>query len=107
MILLIYSGINVPRHRFLPVKQSADLMLVMSNLYEMRKGCLMMSPNRSFPSVPLVKLGPHFNRVKDFLNRFSNIPSMLELDHLTVSGDVYFGKDVVLKVGLVGCATLV
>ena len=36
--------------------------------------------------------------MRDFLQRFFNIPDMLELDHLTVSGDVTFGKDVVLKV---------
>jgi len=38
--------------------------------------------------------------VKDFLNRFETIPDVLELDHLTVSGDVTFGKGVSLKVGL-------
>lgn len=32
------------------------------------------------------------------LDRFDNIPDMLELDHLTVSGDVTFGKNVSLKV---------
>ena len=32
------------------------------------------------------------------LERFENIPDMLELDHLTVSGDVTFGKKVTLKV---------
>lgn len=37
-------------------------------------------------------------QVHKFTARFSNIPDMLELDHLTVSGDVTFGKDVVLKV---------
>jgi len=31
------------------------------------------------------------------MGRFANIPDMLELDHLTVSGDVTFGKDVTLK----------
>ncbi|GMT17581.1 hypothetical protein PFISCL1PPCAC_8878, partial [Pristionchus fissidentatus] len=36
--------------------------------------------------------------VKDFLGRFQGIPDLLELDHLTVSGDVTFGKDVSLKV---------
>ena len=35
-----------------------------------------------------------------FTARFENIPDMLELDHLTVSGDVTFGKDVTLKVNL-------
>lgn len=37
------------------------------------------------------------------MRRFDNIPDMLELDHLTVSGDVTFGKNVVLKVGLEHC----
>lgn len=37
-------------------------------------------------------------QVKDYLARFQGIPDLLELDHLTVSGDVWFGKDVSLKV---------
>lgn len=91
-------GINVPRSRFLPVKKTSDLLLVMSNLYSMKNGSLCMSPKRSFPSVPLVKLGDnHFAKVRDFLKRFASIPDMLELDHLTVSGDVTFGKGVSLK----------
>uniref|UniRef100_T1JGE7 UTP--glucose-1-phosphate uridylyltransferase n=1 Tax=Strigamia maritima TaxID=126957 RepID=T1JGE7_STRMM len=91
-------GINVPRSRFLPVKKTSDLLLVMSNLYSIRNGSLDMSPMRSFPSVPLVKLGDnHFAKVRDFLKRFASIPDMLELDHLTVSGDVTFGKDVSLR----------
>jgi len=36
--------------------------------------------------------------VSEFLSRFASIPDMLELDHLTVSGDVTFGKGVTLKV---------
>ncbi|XP_046577568.1 LOW QUALITY PROTEIN: UTP--glucose-1-phosphate uridylyltransferase-like [Haliotis rubra] len=90
-------GINVPRSRFLPVKTSSDLLIVMSNLYNMKTGALEMSPKRCFPTVPLVKLGTHFTKVKDFLSRFSSIPDIMELDHLTVSGDVTFGKNVSLK----------
>lgn len=92
-------GINVPRSRFLPVKKTSDLLLVMSNLYSIKNGSLTMSPQRMFPATPLVKLGDnHFSKVKDFLNRFANIPDLLELDHLTVSGDVTFGRGVSLKV---------
>ena len=32
------------------------------------------------------------------MNRFGSIPCMLELDHLTVSGDVTFGRGVSLRV---------
>jgi len=91
-------GINVPRSRFLPVKKTSDLLLVMSNLYSLRNGNLEMSPLRMFPSTPLVKLGDnHFSKVKEFLKRFETIPDLLELDHLTVSGDVTFGRNVSLK----------
>lgn len=91
-------GVNVPRSRFLPVKKTSDLLLVMSNLYSLKHGSLVMSPQRMFPTTPLVKLGDnHFAKVKEFLNRFANIPDIIELDHLTVSGDVTFGRGVSLR----------
>nr|XP_039274752.1 UTP--glucose-1-phosphate uridylyltransferase-like isoform X1 [Styela clava]XP_039274753.1 UTP--glucose-1-phosphate uridylyltransferase-like isoform X1 [Styela clava] len=91
-------GINVPRSRFLPVKKTSDLLLVMSNLYELKHGKMFMSEDRMFKTTPLVKLGDeHFSKVHKYLSRFEAIPDMLELDHLTVSGDVTFGKDVTLK----------
>ncbi|KAK4885085.1 hypothetical protein RN001_001356 [Aquatica leii] len=91
-------GINVPRSRFLPVKKTSDLLLVMSNLYNLKNGSLVMSPQRMFPTTPLVKLGEnHFSKVREFLGRFANIPDIIELDHLTVSGDVTFGGRVSLK----------
>jgi len=91
------QGINVPRRRFLPVKTTSDLLLVMSNLFTLNRGNLTMNAQRSFPSVPLVKLGTSFIKVKDFLSRFQSIPDCLELDSLTVSGDVTFGKGVSLR----------
>lgn len=90
-------GINVPRSRFLPVKKTSDLLLLMSNLYEIGEGNLTLSDLRSFKTTPLVKLGSSFDKVNDFMKRFQGIPDLLELDHLTVSGDVWFGKDVTLK----------
>ena len=48
---------------------------------------------RMFPATPLVKLGDtQFKKVSAFLSRFGSIPDLLELDHLTVSGDVTFGR---------------
>lgn len=101
-------GINVPRSRFLPVKKTSDLLLVMSNLYTLKNGSLVMSPQRMFPTTPLVKLGDnYFAKVKDFLSRFATIPDLLELDHLTVSGDVTFGRGVALKVRVIHIYTLI
>mmetsp|Transcript_3762 Transcript_3762/g.10351 ORF Transcript_3762/g.10351 Transcript_3762/m.10351 type:complete len:508 (+) Transcript_3762:120-1643(+) len=90
-------GVNVPRSRFIPVKTTSDLFIVKSNIYEVKNGTLNMVPERPYPSVPLVKLGSEFKKVANFLARFRGPPDTIELDHLTVSGDVHFGKGVVLK----------
>lgn len=91
-------GVNVPRSRFLPVKKTSDLLLIKSDLYSLDEGRLIMNPLRSFPTVPLVKLGDeHFARVREFMERFSDMPDVLELNHLTVSGDVTFGRNVSLR----------
>jgi len=90
-------GINVPRSRFLPVKGTSDLFLVQSDLYSLSHGQLIMNPKRPFPTVPLVKLGKEFTKVNDYLQRFSSTPRILELDHLTITGDVTIGSGVSFK----------
>ncbi|KAJ3218034.1 UTP-glucose-1-phosphate uridylyltransferase [Dinochytrium kinnereticum] len=90
-------GVNVPRSRFLPVKSTSDLFLITSDLYSLHHGQLLMNPKRQFGGIPVVKLGDHFKKVGHFLSRFKSPPHILELDHLTVSGDVTFGSDVVLR----------
>jgi UTP--glucose-1-phosphate uridylyltransferase len=90
-------GINVPRSRFLPVKSTSDLFLVTSDLYALDHGQLRMSSKRLFATSPIVKLGDHFKKVNDYQNRFKGRPKILELDHLTVTGDVSFGNDITLK----------
>lgn len=71
----------------------------MSDLYSLDNGAIFMNPSRMFPTTPLVKLDDiHFSKVKDLLSRFETIPSIYELDHLTVAGDVKFGRNVSLKV---------
>ncbi|GAM22882.1 hypothetical protein SAMD00019534_060570, partial [Acytostelium subglobosum LB1] len=90
-------GVNVPRSRFLPVKSTSDLFIVQSNLYELEKGMLVMNKNRPFTTIPLVKLGDMFKKVSDYQSRIKGVPDILELDQLTVSGDVTFGADMVLR----------
>ncbi|QPG76125.1 UTP-glucose-1-phosphate uridylyltransferase [Brettanomyces nanus] len=89
-------GVVVPRSRFLPVKTSSDLLLVKSDMFNLRHGTLVLDPAR-FGGSPLVKLGSKFKKVSDFQKRIPHMPKVIELDHLTVTGDVYFGRDVQLK----------
>uniref|UniRef100_A0A166I510 UTP--glucose-1-phosphate uridylyltransferase n=1 Tax=Daucus carota subsp. sativus TaxID=79200 RepID=A0A166I510_DAUCS len=90
-------GSNVPRSRFLPVKASSDLLLVQSDLYTLADGLVTRNSARANPANPAIELGPEFKKVADFLKRFKSIPSIVELDSLKVSGDVWFGTGVTLK----------
>ncbi|TFY83006.1 hypothetical protein EWM64_g1009 [Hericium alpestre] len=90
-------GINVPRSRFLPVKSCSDLLLIKSDIYSLEHGQLVINENRMFESTPVIKLGDHFKKIQQFQKRFKKIPKILELDHLTVTGDVYFGRNVTLR----------
>ncbi|KAJ7594419.1 UTP-glucose-1-phosphate uridylyltransferase [Mycena floridula] len=90
-------GINVPRRRFLPVKNCSDLLLVRSDIYFLEHGQLVVNENRMFSTMPVVKLGECFKNIHQFQTRFKSIPTLLDLDHLTVTGDVHFGHDVILR----------
>ncbi|KAJ8463030.1 hypothetical protein ONZ51_g10525 [Trametes cubensis] len=90
-------GVNVPRSRFLPVKNCSDLLLIKSDIYSLEHGQLVINPNRMFETTPVIKLGDHFKKIQQFQKRFKKIPTIIELDHLTVTGDVYFGRNVTLR----------
>ena len=90
-------GVVVPRSRFLPVKTCSDLLLVKSDLFYLEHGALVLDPTRDGFSNPLIKLGSHFKKVSGFQSRIPYIPKILELDHLTITGNVTIGKGVQLK----------
>ncbi|MGK0288705.1 MAG: UTP--glucose-1-phosphate uridylyltransferase [bacterium] len=90
-------AVNVPRSRFLPVKKTDDLLLVQSNLFKLNDGLLIRNPERQFEGLPLIRLGEFFKTVEDYHERMTNIPDILELDLLTIVGDVHFGRNVTLR----------
>jgi len=90
-------GVNVPRSRFLPVKSCSDLLLIKSDIYSLEHGHLVLNPSRVFDTIPVIKLSDHFKKIAQFQRRFKKIPHIIELDHLTVSGDVYFGRNITLR----------
>jgi UTP--glucose-1-phosphate uridylyltransferase len=79
-------------------------MLVKSNLYTLSHGQLVIDPSRFGPA-PLIKLGSDFKKVAQFQKRIGSIPNIVELDHLTVTGDVNFGRGIVLKGTVIIVAT--
>ena len=90
-------GVVVPRSRFLPVKTCSDLLLVKSDLFFLEHGALKLDPVRDGFANPLIKLGSHFKKVSGFQSRIGHMPRILELDHLTITGNVTLGKNVTLK----------
>ncbi|KAK7687469.1 UTP-glucose-1-phosphate uridylyltransferase [Cerrena zonata] len=90
-------GVVVPRSRFLPVKTCSDLLLVKSDLFYLEHGALKLDPTRDGFSNPLIKLGSHFKKVSGFQSRIPHMPKILELDHLTITGNVNLGRNVTLK----------
>ena len=48
-------------------------------------------------SVEVHSLTVHRIQIQQFQKRFKKMPKIIELDHLTVTGDVYFGRNVTLR----------
>lgn len=90
-------AVKVPRVRFVPIKKTDDLLLVQSNLFLVEDGVLKKNPDRQFGGIPLIRLGNQFQTIEEYQNRFETIPDILELDLLTVVGNVYFGKNITLR----------
>jgi UTP--glucose-1-phosphate uridylyltransferase len=86
------QAVKVPRTRFAPVKTTSDLLVVMSDCYEVSpEKTVVPSPKRTDP-MPMVTLdGKYYKKIDDFMARFPHgAPSLLDCSSLTVKGDVLF-----------------
>ncbi|AKT52443.1 UTP--glucose-1-phosphate uridylyltransferase [Arsenicicoccus sp. oral taxon 190] len=90
------QAIAVPRTRFLPVKTTNELMLLRSDVYDLREdGTLQMQVDKA----PVVSLdSAHFKKIGDFEQRVpGDVPSLRDATALTVEGDWTFGDRVVVQ----------
>ncbi|XWS42766.1 hypothetical protein CRYUN_Cryun16bG0042400 [Craigia yunnanensis] len=74
-----------------------DLSTLKSNLYTFAEGVLVRNDARTNPTNPSIDLGPEFEKISDCKSRFKTIPSIIRLDILEVTDDVWFGADITLK----------
>ncbi|KAK2960505.1 putative UTP--glucose-1-phosphate uridylyltransferase [Blattamonas nauphoetae] len=95
------SIVCVPRSRFIPTKSCGDLILIMSNFYEWRNGRLLVSPRRGISSMPVISLGPCYAKIQDIDSRCPSPPGLVDLESLTIVGDVTFQAGVELKGNIV------
>ena len=90
-------AVQVPRHRFAPVKTTDDLLVVRSDCYDLTAEGRMQAVFDGPP--PFVALDKdHYKLLPGFEARFpQGAPSLRRCDSLTVTGDVVFGGGVVLE----------
>ncbi|VDL16150.1 unnamed protein product [Hymenolepis diminuta] len=90
-------ALKVPRNRFLSVRSTSDLLILRSDIFEANFSGPTLTPLRTSLDLPTIRLGSRFKSIEDLQRRIPSTPSLLNLRHLTLSGDIYFGSNVVLK----------
>lgn len=92
------QALDVPRHRFHPVKTCNDLLTLWSDAYELTDAFhLRLHPDRA--EAPLVELDDAFYKLFDEMQRRfpHGAPSLRACDYFGVLGDVSFGRDVAIR----------
>jgi len=90
------QAMRVPRSRFAPVKKNSDLLVIMSDAYQLGEDYrLTLTPERA-QQPPVVALDDRYYQLYDaMVQRFPHgAPSLRQCDELKVKGDVLFGKNV-------------
>lgn len=87
------SAIAVPRSRFLPVKTTAELTLVRSDLYELTDDYHLVKVAEATPDIRLDKR--YYKTIGDYEKRFANgVPSLARANAFVVEGDWTFEPNV-------------
>jgi UTP--glucose-1-phosphate uridylyltransferase len=92
------AAIRVPRHRFSPVKTTADLLAVRSDAYELTDDWrITLRAGHTIP--PKIQLDDRYFKLVDaFDERFHyGVPSLADCDELEIEGDIWFGADVEIR----------
>ena len=89
-------AIRVPRSRLSPVKTTNDLLAVRSDAFVLTPSSQLTLAAERAGRPPLIDLDArYFKLVHDFDERFAaGVPSLLDCERLTVTGDVRFGADI-------------
>ncbi len=101
--IAVFAGaqaIQVARDRFTPVKKNNDLLLLWSDVYVLTDDYhLVLNPALVNSQPPLIELDDrYYQLIDDMRARFPHgAPSLLACAALHVRGNVFFGKDVVLR----------
>ena len=93
------AALVVPRERFLPVKSTADLLLLRSDLYRLTQDARLERAQPGSEALPVVDLDPvHYRVMSSFEAAFSHgVPSLARCQRLNVVGPWVFEAGVRLR----------
>jgi UTP--glucose-1-phosphate uridylyltransferase len=99
--LALFEGaqaLRIPRSRFIPVKKCNDLLLLWSDVYELSSEYMLRLAG-TLNEPPLVTLDDaYYALIGDLRQRFPHgAPSLVGAGSLSVKGNVYFGRNVVVR----------
>jgi UTP--glucose-1-phosphate uridylyltransferase len=83
--------VAVPRHRFLPVKTTTELTLLVSDVYDWGDDFV---PRPAVAKAPVLTLNPHYTLLANYTQRLPHPLGLRQASSLTVQGDWQFGADV-------------
>ena len=93
------QAIRVPRTRFAPVKTTNDLLAVRSNAYHLTDDFrIVLNPKRQLNTLAIILDSLHYKLITDLENHFpEGVPSLVDCTHLKITGDILFGRNIILK----------
>jgi len=93
------TAVKVPRSRFFPVKTCNDLLAVQSDCFIFSKEKkLIPNPDRKFDSIKIHLDPKYYGKIDLFNERFKyRVPSLVNCEALTIEGDVFFEKNIIIK----------
>ena len=97
------TAVKVPRARFFPVKKCSDLLAVRSDCFVFTKQKnLTINPSRirknKLDSVKIDLDPKYYGKIDQLEERFKDgVPSLVNCESLTITGDVFFQKNVSVK----------
>lgn len=85
--------ILVPSDRFIPVKNTSNLLYLLSDLVQMDENFL-LHPQKN---IKIDLKNSNYKMIDDFYQRFKVIPSLINCNSLVIENDIFFEEALILK----------
>ena len=92
------TAVQVGVDRFMPVKKCPELLAIRSDCYQLTDAYeLILSPERQIPAPHITLDSRYYGHLDDLNRRFPWIPSLVKCQTLTIQGNLFFEKDIVIS----------